>query len=52
MNPLDLFNGHIPFCRVYLQPLTSRKHVPKDMKDLGKYLNEKKVQQKEKVKVS
>ena len=50
MNPLNLFNGQIPFCRVYLQPPTSRKHVPNDMKDLDNYLNKKKAQQKEKAK--
>ena len=39
MNPLDLFNGQIPFRRAYLQPPTSRKYVPNGMKDLDKHLN-------------
>ena len=43
MNPLDLFNGQIPLRRIYLQPSTSRRNIPKGMKDLDKYLSEQRV---------
>ena len=39
MNPLDLFNGQVPFKRIYLQPPTSQRVVPKGMKNLDKFLS-------------
>ena len=38
MNPLDLFDGRKPFIRIYLQPPTSRRFIPKGMDNLDKYL--------------
>ena len=42
MNPLDLFNGQVPLTRVYLQPTTSQNTIPKGMKNVDKYLMERK----------
>ena len=39
MNPVDLFNGQVPFKRIYLQPPTSQRAGPKGMKDLNKFLS-------------
>ena len=38
MNTLDLFDGKKPFIRIYLQPPTSRRFIPKGMENLDKYL--------------
>ena len=52
MNPLDLFNSRIPLRRIYLQPPTSRRNVPKGMKNLDKYLSDKKGERDNKVKIN
>ena len=52
MNPLDLFNIRIPLRRIYLQPPTSRRNVPKGMKNLDKYLSDKKGERDNKVKIN
>ena len=52
MNPLDLFDSRIPLRRIYLQSPTSRKNVPKGMKDLDKYLSDKKGEKDNKVKIN
>ena len=50
MNPLDLFDGKKPFIRIYLQPPTSRRFIPKGMENLDKYL--KKEEEKQKIKTA
>ena len=48
MNPLELFDGKKPFKRIYLQPFTSRRFIPKGMDNLDKCL--KKEEEKQKIK--